>query len=556
MWVISPSSPTAIARVVERARPQVLAALPRAPARPPRGRSPHASAAARRPWPPLARSTMLTTASSVSTAFGGALSGPAPSAAGTRPAGRRRATAAPASPRPARSASVHRPGRAARRPRRPGPVPCARAPRPAAAGRRRAAARRCRAAPAPAPTSAWWPEVASTAPCLRSASRTRCGSSASVAWRSAPDRVAGAGEPGERAPVQVGDAVGAPPPQVGVELGAQQRVDAEPPPALAVAHHERRLVLQVGQHVARVGPLGQRGGQRGGDGVAHAHREQHLDHLVGQRGQDLAHEVVGDGLPVAGEIGEERGRVRRRRAARCWPGAAPRATPPSGCAAGRCCAGVTCTSARASTAAASSEVKASVGRPQLPQLAGEAQPSQAQRRVGAAGQHQPQPRRPVLQQGREARDRVGVGQLLQVVEHHHERTGHGHQRVDDGVEELRAAARHVGQAPWCATGWRQARPPPSRGRRARPPRTAGRCCRSRSSGEPGDPARLPGHPVGEQERLAVARGRRDEDDLAVADLVQVVAQALDAAGTPPKAAGLPFGHARPPGGARRWSWGP
>ena len=336
-------------------------------------------------------------------------------------------------------------------------------------------------------------------------------------------RVAGGGEPRERAAVQVGDAVGPPPPQVGVELGAQQRVDAEPPPALAVAHHQRRVVFEIGQHVTRVVALGERGGQRGGDGVAHAHREQHLDDLVGQRGEDLAHEVVGDGLAVAGEIGEERGRVGRvpQRDA----GQAQRRGP------ARRLGEQQPVLRRGDVHVGPREHGSGLvggegerGGAQLPKLAREAQPSQAQRRVGAAGQHQPQPRRPVLQQRREARDRVLVRQLLQVVEHHHERTGQGHQRVDDGVEELRAAARHVGQADGAQrVGGRHRRHCGQCGEHARPEPPVGVV--AAVDGEPGDPVGLVGHPVGEQQRLAVARGCRHEHDFAVAGLVQVVAEA-------------------------------
>ena len=336
-------------------------------------------------------------------------------------------------------------------------------------------------------------------------------------------RVAGGGEPRERAAVQVGDAVGPPPPQVGVELGAQQRVDPEPPPALAVAHHERGVVFEVGQRVARVGPPGERGGQRGGDGVAHAHREQHLDDLVGQRGQDLAHQVVGDGLPVAGEIGEERGRVRGL--AQGDAGQAQRRGPARRLRVQEVVlrGGDVHVGPRQHGGGLLGG-EGERGCPQLPQLAGEPQPSEAQRRVRAAGQHQPQARRPVVQQGREACQRVGVGQLLQVVEHHDERAGHRDQRVDDGVEELRAAARHVGQ-PHSAqrVGGGHGGHRREGGQHARPEPPVGVVLAV--DGQPGDPARLPRHPVGEQERLAVTGGRRDEDDLAVADLVEVVAEA-------------------------------
>ena len=334
--------------------------------------------------------------------------------------------------------------------------------------------------------------------------------------------VVGVGEPGERAPMQVGGAVGPPSPQVGVQVGAQQRMEAEPPLALAVAHHQRRPVLQVGQHVGGVAAFGQRGGQRRGDGVAHAHREQHLDHLVGQRGEDLADEVVGDRLPVAGEIGEERRRVRglaqrdAGQAQRRGPARRLRVQQPV---------------LRGGDADVGPRQhgrgllggEGERGRAQLAQLAREAKPPQAQRRVGAARQHQPQARRPVLEQGLQARDRVGVDQLLQVVEHHHERPRHGHERVDDGVEELGAAARHLGEAHGAQrVAVRDGRHRRERGEHARPEPPVGVVLAVQR--EPGDPAGAPGDPVGQQERLAVARGRRDEDDLAVAGVVKVVAQ--------------------------------
>ena len=470
----------------------------------------------------LARSSMLTTASSVSTALGGSPSGCGPS-------GRYQARRAATSERRARSAAS---GSVERR-------------ASARSSSTSAASTWPRSMCASAPTSSSRTSSRSSPALSRAVQRgadlgvvARGGEHRAVLAQRVADqvrvvgergvaqrahRVAGGGEPRERAAVQVGDAVGPPPPQVGVELGAQQRVDAEPPPALAVAHHQRRVVFEVGQHVARVDSLGERGGQRGGDGVAHAHREQHLDYLVGQRGQDLAHEVVGDGLPVAGQSernaagsAASRSEMLARRNA---------AGQPAVCAcSSRCCAGVTCTSARAEHGRGLLGGEGERGRAQLPQLAREAQPPQAQRRVGAAGQHQPQARRPVLQQGREARDRVGVGQLLQVVEHHHERTGHGHQRVDDGVEELRAAARHVGQPHGAQrVGGGHGRHRRECGEHARPEPPVGVVLAVH--GEPGDPARLPGDPVGEQERLAVARGCRNEDDLAVAGLVQVVAEA-------------------------------
>ena len=221
----------------------------------------------------------------------------------------------------------------------------------------------------------------------------------------------------------------------------------------------------------------------------------------------------------------------------------------------RCCAGVTCTSARASTAAASSEVKASAGaRSSRSSPVRRSRP----RRSGGSERLASTSRRPggrLLQQGREARDRVGVGQLLQVVEHHDERAGHGDQRVDDGVEELRAAARHVGQPHGAQrVGGGHGGHRREGGEHARPEPPVGVVLAV--DGEPGDPARLPGHPVGEQERLAVTRGCARRGRPRRRGSRRGGRGGADAAGTPPRGAALPFGRARPPGGARRWSWGP
>ena len=470
----------------------------------------------------LARSNMLTTPSSVSTALGEPPSGRGLS-------GLYQARRAVVSDRRARSAASGSVGlRASARSSSTSAAStwprsmCASAPTSSSRTSSRSSPALSRRSSAE-PTSAWWPEVASTAPCLRRASRTSCGSSASVACRSAPTglRVAANHASARRC-------------RSAMRSGRRRRRSAyswarssgwtrNQPPALAVAHHQGRVVLEVGQRVARVAPLGERGGQRGGDGIAHAHREQHLDDLVGQRRQDLAHEVVGDRLPVAGEVGEEHGRVGGF--AQRDAGQAQRRGPARGLR-------VQQPVLRGGDAHVGPRQhgrglvggEGERGRAQLPQLAGEAQASQVQRWVGAAGQHQPQPRRPVLQEGREARDGVGVDQLLQVVEHDDQRPRHGHQRVDDGVEELRAAARHLGQPHGAQrVGARHGGHRREGGEHARPEPPVGVVLTVQ--GEPGDPTRVPGHPVGEQQGLAVTRGRRDQDDLAVAGLVEVVAEA-------------------------------
>ena len=101
------------------------------------------------------------------------------------------------------------------------------------------------------------------------------------------------------------------------------------------------------------------GGQPGRDGVADADHSQELLDVVGQRGEDLPDQVVGDRAVVAGELVEERVAVGGPARARVRPAAARR--PSRRCAGAACrpAAGVRCRPDRSSRVAVSAGEKRS-----------------------------------------------------------------------------------------------------------------------------------------------------------------------------------------------------
>ena len=109
------------------------------------------------------------------------------------------------------------------------------------------------------------------------------------------------------AQVQVGDHVGLDAAELAEQELAEQRVVAEPPPAPIERHQEGARCLELAQHALRVGRAEHGIAERGGEGLEHGGAPKESLLVLGQLGERLAVEVVGD-VPVVA-------RHRRRRTA-------------------------------------------------------------------------------------------------------------------------------------------------------------------------------------------------------------------------------------------------
>ena len=148
--------------------------------------------------------------------------------------------------------------------------------------------------------------------------------------------------------------------------------------------------------------------------------QQQPPHLVGLPLEHLGQQVLGDGALAAGELGDEplglgmpasESAASRSPAAqpsvRAWSSDTPwseSATPDVGEQLPRLL-----------------EREAQIGGPHLGQLAGEAQAMQPELRVVAGRQHDAEQRGPAGEQALELRERLGRAQLVQVVDHQHDR---------------------------------------------------------------------------------------------------------------------------------------
>ena len=302
--------------------------------------------------------------------------------------------------------------------------------------------------------------------------------------------------------MQASDLFGMAAPQVEPQVRAQERVDAVRGAALAEAPHQRGLPLQRRQHLTGVRAAGQRDGETGGELVADADGPQHLGGAGRQGRQDLPDQVVGDGLAVAREVGEEAVDVarlaqRQRRE--------PQARRPTGGLVHQ----------RAHLPGRQDQVRAGeqrgrlvrgegeVAGADLAELAREAQPRDRQRRVGAPREHEPQRARTLPDQCRQGPHRRGARrERVDVVEDQVDRAGNPVERLEQPDQE--AVLRRV--------------EPVQRGTDRRAAAQGGEHGRPETWGgavvvverQPGDPVRPPRGPLGEQQRLAVPGRGADE----------------------------------------------
>ena len=302
--------------------------------------------------------------------------------------------------------------------------------------------------------------------------------------------------------VQADDLFGMAAPQVEQQMRAQERVDAVRGAALAEAPRERGLPLQRRQHLTGVRAAGQRDGETGGELVADADGPQHLGGAGRQGRQDLPDQVVGDGLAVAREVGEEAVDVarlaqRQRRE--------PQARRPTGGLVHQ----------RAHLPGRQDQVRAGeqrgrlvrgegeVAGADLAELARQAQPRDRQRRVGAPREHEPQRARTLPDQCRQGPHRRRARrERVDVVEDQVDRAGNPVERLEQPDQE--AVLRRV--------------EPVQRGTDRSAAAQGGEHGRPETWGDavvvverqPGDPVRPPRGPLGEQQRLAVPGRGADE----------------------------------------------
>ena len=159
-----------------------------------------------------------------------------------------------------------------------------------------------------------------------------------------------------------------------------------------------------------------------GDGVADADHSQELLDVLGQRGEDLSGQVVGDRAVVAGELVEERvavGGLGERECGQAQPGG-----PAAGALVQRVDLG------GGEVQAGSFEQGGGLGGGEAQPVgaefvepAGEAQPGQRQRRVEPAGQDELEAGGAVAQQGVQAVQGDRVVEFVDVVEDQPDRPG-------------------------------------------------------------------------------------------------------------------------------------
>ncbi len=254
-------------------------------------------------------------------------------------------------------------------------------------------------------------------------------------------RLALLGVPARRAAVQEGDLLGVRVAQVRAQQLAEQRVVAVPV-ALGVGRcHRRPEVLDRRECERGALVAGQGVGQLGADGVHEAGPQHELAPVPRQAGENLGDEVVRHRPVGAGELGQEARRlgvpVQRERRQAQGRGPALGARPQQvGLRAGE----------------GEVELPAQLGRlpaierevpdAQLRERAVDAQPLDRQRRVGAAGEHDPQLLGGVAHQEVDCRGRLGTRQLVDLVEHEHQRGVQFGEAVDEQRQEALRARPH------------------------------------------------------------------------------------------------------------------
>ncbi len=210
----------------------------------------------------------------------------------------------------------------------------------------------------------------------------------------------------------------------------EQVVVAVPPPLVVERHHEQVAPLQRLQHLRAAGVRGHRVAQRAGEAFEHGGAEQEVADVGRLLVQHLRHQVVDDVAVVAGEPGDEPGRV----------GAVPQrergqlqgGDPSLGAAAeGGDVGGVEVEAGgRGEERGGLGVREAEVGGTDLGEIAAGPQPGEGQRRVGPGADDQPHLRRQPLEQERHPRlDRRTLGEVV-VVQHQHDVVGEHAQLVE------------------------------------------------------------------------------------------------------------------------------
>jgi hypothetical protein len=247
-------------------------------------------------------------------------------------------------------------------------------------------------------------------------------------------------EPAGGAPVQLGDLVGGPVTQLGPQQLGEQRVQPVPGAVVAGRREQRVVAREPREDARRVGPAGERVGEVGRGGVDDRDAEQVLADVRRLLGKDLGEQVVGHRAVVAREVGDERGRVRvraHRQRRESQTGGPALGALPQRLGRLRVHRDVRCAEQLDGLREREGEVAAA----DLGELAGHAQPPDAQRWVHARGDHEAQRGRGMAEQPVEVAQRRRVADLVQVLEHEHDRLVEVLERVhESGEDQVRVLA--------------------------------------------------------------------------------------------------------------------
>jgi hypothetical protein len=220
--------------------------------------------------------------------------------------------------------------------------------------------------------------------------------------------------------------------QAGAEQVGEQVMKA-PPAALPIQRDQEQVgPLGLLQQLLAVGAAGDRVAQRPRQPLQHRGLQQQGTEWLRLAVQHLLGEVVQHVPVAAGERRHEPGRVGM--ALQRQPGKLQTGDPPFGAGrqGGHAVGGQVEPGGLAQQRGRLVLGEAQVALAHLGELAAGPQPGQRQRRVGAAGQHQPQAgRRALQQQGEAAVDRRRLDEVV-VVQHQRQLSGPGDQLVDDG----------------------------------------------------------------------------------------------------------------------------
>ncbi len=309
----------------------------------------------------------------------------------------------------------------------------------------------------------------------------------------------GADEPLGGARVELRLEAGALEPQPRPQQLREQPVVAEPGAVAVERDHERTFALELLERERAVGAAGQRVRQLAADAAGDARAQQQLARRLGQSGQHLAGQVVGDGAIVAGELGHER--VRVGLAAQGQPGEAePRGPALRALEQTRDERGPEREPQALEQRGRLLEREREVGGAQLAQAAGQPQARERELRIGAGRRHHVQRVAAVDEQLAQRGERRAA-QQVEVVEHEHRALRRTGQRVGEPQRDV-VVERDVLMAQRLA----HVRPQPSR------------LGVARAEGQPGRV--VVRRPAAEQHGLAPTGRRLHEGDRAGAPRVE------------------------------------